>query len=341
MAPTSALGRVALVVASSVGAALSRPLSLPQLPTLVLDTHVHISNLTLLSYPWSVPCPDTPCPAAPLCLCAWSLDDYAAASSRLPASRVVFVEVAVAQPQWLVEASWVQSLATAGDARIGAIIAQPPPGFGVPGTDVAALGKLLDQLAGLPLARGVRLSAVNFSDASVLPTVIAHVGMLVARGLVSIDIIAPTYEPGVGNNIAQLAAAVPGATFVLDHIGSPPVLLVNASLAPAWYAAITTIAKQPNVVCKVSGVLQYYKAGGAFPGVETVRPWVEHAWRSFSGRAVWECNWFFVNWPLQLSVCNSWLGMMHELLLDFGATADEIAAYFWSTGARAYRVAAP
>ena len=242
---------------------------------------LHISNLSL-TYPWSAPCPDTPCPAAPPCLCEWTPADYAAATTRLPADRAVFVEVAVAAGQWLAEARWVQALADAGAAPVGGIIAQPPPGFGVPGADPVALGAALDELAALPLARGVRLSAVDFTDAALVPTVAAHVGLLVARNLSAVDVILPLGALALAaQNLAAIAAAQPAATFVLDHIGSPPYLPANASLLPGWRAGMAALGAVPNFVCKVGGVLQGYKATGAVPGVETVRPFVEHALRSF------------------------------------------------------------
>jgi len=312
---------------------------------LVLDGHVHISNLSF-TYPWSVPCPDTPCPAAPLCLCEWTPADYTAATTRLPADRFVFVEVAVAAAQWLAEAAWVQALADAGESRVGAIIAQPPPGFGVPGADPAALGAALDRLAALPLARGVRISAVDFTDAGVVPTVIAHVALLAARNLTSVDIIMGGVGalPAAAANLAAVAAASPSVTFILDHIGSPPYLFANASLQPGWRAAMAALGAVPNFVCKVGGVLQGYKSTGSIPDVDTVRPFVEHALRSFGfEKSLYEGNWFFVNWlvPAELDNYNLFAGYLNDILLGVGATEADRANYYWATGARAYRVAAP
>jgi predicted TIM-barrel fold metal-dependent hydrolase len=246
-----------------------------------------------------VPCPDTPCPAAPLCLCEWTAADYTAATTKLPADRFVFVEVAVAPAQWLAEAQWVQALAAAGESRVGAIIAQPPPGFGVPGADPVALGAALDQLAALPLARGVRLSAIDFTNASLVPTVSEHVALLAARGLRAVDVI----MGGVGelalaaDNLAAIAAAAPTVTFVLDHLGTPPYLLANSSLLPGWQAALAQIGAVPNFVCKVGGVLQGYKSTQKIPSVETVRPFVEHGLRSFGyAKSLYEGNWCVWRW---------------------------------------------
>ena len=231
----------------------------------------------------------------------------------------------------------------AGEARIGAIIAQPPPGFGVPGADPVALGAALDQLAALPLARGVRLSAIDFTNASLVPVVAAHVALLAARKLTSVDVILGLGELALAaGNLAAIAAASPSVTFVLDHIGSPPYLLANASLLPGWRAGMAALGAVPNFVCKVGGVLQGYKSTLSLPGVETVRPFVEHSLRSFGyAKSLYEGNWFFVNWlvPAELDNYNLFAGYVNDILLGLGASAADRDAYFWATGAAAYRVA--
>jgi predicted TIM-barrel fold metal-dependent hydrolase len=311
---------------------------------LVLDGHVHISNLSF-SYPWSSPCPNTPCPAAPPCICEWTVDGYYANSTRLPSDKFVFVEVAVSASFWLAEAQWVQGIADSGDKRVGGIIAQPPPGFGVPGADIVALGAALDKLASLPLARGVRISSVDFTNASLVPVVSQHVGLLAARGLTSVDVILPLGALALAvDHLAAIAASQPSVTFILDHIGSPPYLLANASLLPGWQAAMTQLGKVVNFVCKVGGVLQGFKSTGIVPGVDVVRPFVEHALMSFGyEKSLYEGNWFFVNWlsPPLLDQYNLFAGYLDDILTGLGATVEDREAYFWKTASLAYRVAAP
>ena len=100
-------------------------------PSSILDTHVHLSNLSF-SYPWANMSCGFVCPAAPPCLCEWNFDDYQQASVSLPTNQFVFVEVDVIPALWLAEAQWVQSLFKMA-VPVGAIIAQPPPGFGIVG----------------------------------------------------------------------------------------------------------------------------------------------------------------------------------------------------------------
>jgi len=323
-------------------ARLSRCLLLPSLfaaaAQRVLDTHVHITNTSLLSYPWANASLGVPCPAAPPALCNWTLVDYGAATVSRPATKVVFVEVAVAAAEWLAEATWVQSLAAApAGAALGAIVAQPPPGFGVPGADAAKVAAGLDALAALPLARGVRGSAINFADPAALPTAIAHTRLLAARRL-SLDVITAVQAPGAAAGILALARAVPEATLVLDHVGSPD---VAADLAP-WAAAMAALGAQPNIFVKVGGIFQYFKSTQAVPTLAQVAPIATAAIRAFGfGRAAHECNWFFVNWlnPARLDMCELWHTYLEAVLDGMNATQDERDQLYWRAGARAYRVA--
>src|SRR5699024_2368310 len=53
-------------------------------------------------------------------------------------------------------------------------------------------------------------------------------------------------------NLVHLAGEHPGLTFVLDHLGKPPVGL--AEDYRRWEEQITQVAACPNVVAKVSGI---------------------------------------------------------------------------------------
>ena len=302
---------------------------------------MHISNTALLTYPWANASLGVPCPAAPPALCNWTLADHAAATAAQPSSKVVFVEVAVAPAEWLVEAKWVQGLADAGGAGavLGAIVAQPPPGFGLPGADLPALAAALDELAALPLARGVRGSALNFSDAAALPTAIAHTRLLAARRL-SLDVITNVGAPGAADGILALARALPEATLILDHVGEAPVLGPPAGMDD-WRAAMQRLGAQPNIYCKLGGIFQFYKSTQTLPTLEQVRPLVETTVRAFGyERAVYEANWFFVNWlaPPRLDVASLWIAMLRDILDGMGATRQQRDEVYALGGARAYRV---
>jgi predicted TIM-barrel fold metal-dependent hydrolase len=282
----AALGLLALCAAGA-SAALGR----------LIDTHLHITNMTLFSYPWMTQVMQ--CPCAPPCACDWSLADYAAATAAAPASKLVFVEVAAAPQFWLAEAQWVQSLIDAGGAgaAIGAIIAQRPPGFGVPGADAGALARDLAALAALRSARGVRAGALDWANATAVAAVLPHYELLRASGLRTADVIT-SVTAAAAAGIAALARAQPGLALVLDHAGSPPVL-GNASAIADWRAGMAALGALPNVYVKWGGLAQYFKAAGAVPTLAQVAPFAGFALDAFPGRAVFERNWFFWCVPLR------------------------------------------
>lgn len=262
----------------------------------VIDAHVHITSLTNgVVYPWAAPpVPPATCPCAQPtgtpCGCEWTSVDYAAATSNLPASTLVFVEVGASPASWLVEAQWAQGLANAG-ANIGAIVAGAPPSFCAPDNNYTQIAADLDALAALPLARGIRGSCLNFSDAAGHGARVSRLVLLAARGL-SLDVITPVAVPGIAAAVAALGAAVPPATIVLDHVGSPSVKGGAPGVA-AWAAALQTIAGgAPNVVVKLGGILQFFKnASGVLPGADETAPFVLGALDAFGfERSLYEGN---------------------------------------------------
>jgi predicted TIM-barrel fold metal-dependent hydrolase len=77
-----------------------------------------------------------------------TMPQYLQASDAWHVSDVVFCEVSADPTDWLKEAKWVQGLADgptkSSPTKIGAILAQPPPGFGT--APVASYSADLDQL---------------------------------------------------------------------------------------------------------------------------------------------------------------------------------------------------
>jgi len=309
------------------------------LPSTIIDTHVHLSNLSF-SYPWANSTCGFACPAAPPCLCEWDFASYKEASVSLPTTKFVFVEVDVIPSLWLTEAQWVQSLAESG-VPVAAIIAQPPPGFGVPGTNTTSLQIAAAQLAALPLARGVRIANVNFSDDSIISTVISHTMILFNAGLKSFDIIAGGFPLALGQgNLIKLARALPSCNFILDHIGNPPYLL-DKSHADEWAQAMSAIGAEPNIYCKVGGLLQGFKSTKRVPSVDDLRPWIVHSINSFGfARSLYEGNWFFANWliPAELQIYEIYARYITQILLEIGATTDDVNNYFAAAATAAYHL---
>ena len=265
----------------------------------VTDTHLHVTNMSLFSYPWATL--NQKCPCAVPCICDWHLTDYRAATTAAPADRLVFVEVGLGPADWLREAQWVQGIIDGGASpnpaqAIRAIMAQRPPGFGVPGSSGPDLQRNLSSLAALRLAHGVRAGAIDFANASAVEAVLFHFALLLQNNLRAVDFNVPV-TPSVAVGIARIARALPALNLVLDHHGGPPVG-GNASQFDEWESAMRELGALPNVYVKFGGLLQYYKSAQKIPTLEQVMPFATAVLDSFPGKAVFERNWFF--WCVQL-----------------------------------------
>ena len=142
--------------------------------------------------------------------------------------------------------------------------------------------------------------------------------------------------------IIALVEALPYATFILDHIGNAPVL-GNASAVALWQAQLSALSAFPNVICKISGILQEFKSGGVFPSEASVQPWVVAAISAFSfQRSMFAGNWFFVDWlnPPNLAAYSSWASFITTAVGTMNATQADLDNLFYKTGAFAYRVQA-
>jgi L-fuconolactonase len=141
-------------------------------------------------------------------------------------------------------------------------------------TDLSAPG-VADAVAGLralpggAFLCGIRHPVLFEEDAGWLaqPAVLHGLHALAAAGL-SFDIVTlPHQLPGA----VTAARSVPELSFVLDHLGGPPVGRGAEDSNGPWVAAIRSLAALPNVTCKLSGVHSSpVCAGDLRPYYETV-----------------------------------------------------------------------
>ncbi|MGW6544740.1 amidohydrolase family protein [Streptomyces massasporeus] len=85
----------------------------------------------------------------------------------------------------------------------------------------------------------------------------------------------------------RAAAALPGLTFVLDHLGKPPI--ASGALEP-WASDLRALAALPNTVAKLSGLVT--EADLASWTVEDLRPYTDVALEAFGpGRLMYGSDW--------------------------------------------------
>jgi L-fuconolactonase len=118
---------------------------------------------------------------------------------------------------------------------------------------VPGIADVLAALRALPGGRhlvGIRHQVQSEPDPRWLlrPDVVRGLRAVAAAGLVYDLIITPRQLPAA----AEAAASLPELTFVLDHLGKPPI--ASGALEP-WAAELRALAALPNTVAKLSGLV--------------------------------------------------------------------------------------
>jgi predicted TIM-barrel fold metal-dependent hydrolase len=277
-----------------------------------VDAHVHLWDAARMPYPWLAEVPTIAGPHTPAELAT-------EAGARMP-TEIVFVEAAVDPAHALNEVRWVEALATS-EGRIAAIVAQVAVDRGAE-TEAA-----LASLAGHARVRGVRHIIEKHSepDYCVRPAFIAGVQRVGERGWTFDLCVRPAQLPAC----IALVRVSPTTVFVLDHAGKPDIR--RGALDP-WRTQIADLARLPNVVCKLSGLVT--EADPATWTVAALQPYVDHLLSCFGpGRLLFGSDWPVVNLVANYS---RWLETALALLAPLSAA--ERAAVMSENARRIYRL---
>ncbi|MFE6522073.1 amidohydrolase family protein [Streptomyces sp. NPDC057794] len=143
----------------------------------------------------------------------------------------------------------------------------------------------LRELPGGRYLKGVRHQIQGEPDPEWLlrPDVLRGLAAVAAAGLVYDLVVLPHQLPAC----ARAAAALPGLTFVLDHLGKPPV--ASGALEP-WASGLRALAALPNTVAKLSGLAT--EADPARWTVDDLRPYAGTALEAFGpARLMYGSDW--------------------------------------------------
>lgn len=188
----------------------------------------------------------------------------------------------------------------------------------------------LAELRGLPggeLLVGIRHQVENEPEPGWLlrPDVLGGLTALAAADL-SYDLLV---NPAQYGSAVELADRLPDVRLVLDHAGKPPIATGGFD---AWAPAITELARRPNVVCKLSGLVTEADRAGWQPA--DLAPYAAQALSSFGPDRVM----FGSDWP----VCE--LAATYQQVVETARTLTaqlsdgERADVFAGTARRAYRL---
>jgi L-fuconolactonase len=235
---------------------------------MVVDAHVHVWDLQVHDHGWMPP--DSPIRRN------FGLDDLRSTVAGTPVESVVLVQV-------INDAD--ETCAFLEHARNEDLVA------GVVGwIDLARpdLDEALDALAGSALV-GIRHQALAEADPAGWlrsPAVQRGLSVLEARGLPFDLMVRPEHFPPA----VDAVRAHPSLRFVLDHLGKAPI--ASGELEP-WTSGLRTLAAEPNVACKLSGI-HTIAAPGA--GYADLAPFLEVATEAFTPARMM----FGSDWPVSL-----------------------------------------
>lgn len=283
---------------------------------MLTDCHLHIIDRSALDYPWlsGVPALDRD----------YLYETYTREARRCGITKVLHMEVDVAPAEIDLETAYVQGVSKRLTALHepslirGAISSCRPeePGF----------AEFLDRALANPFVKGLRRVL------HVVPDDLSE-GALFRENMRRLGGTRLTFDlctlPHQIDKAIALADVNPDVTFVLDHCGVPS---IASGGHESWAKGIAEIAKRPNVVVKLSGIVAYADAGSWT--VETLRPYVATVLEAFGPtRMVWGSDWPVVTLGGTLSV---WVAATHALLADLNA--DERQAIFSGNAARIWSI---
>ena len=287
----------------------------PAAPGPVVDAHHHLWDLSVRDQDWI-----TGSALAPLRR-SFRLDEFERTARAAGVGASVLVQtVTVAE-----ETPELLSLAAGSDLVAGVV------GW----TDLTAPGVAdtlaeLRELPGGDALVGIRHQVQGEPDPHWLlrPEVLRGLRQVAAAGLVYDLVVLPSQLPAA----AAAAAAVPELTFVLDHLGKPPV--AAGELQP-WARRVAELAARPNTACKLSGLVteadwsRWTSAG--------LRPFADTVLEAFGPDRLM----FGSDWPVCTLAAGypEVLAAARELTSALGSA--ERAAVFGATAARIYGLSRP
>jgi L-fuconolactonase len=192
----------------------------------------------------------------------------------------------------------------------------------------AGVAATIDELAAAATLVGLRPMVQDIADDDWLlrPAIARALSAMEEHRLVFDALVLPRH-------LSRLCSVVdrhPDLRIVIDHGAKPPIADGWASTSlDAWRVEIAALAKRPNTLCKLSGLVT--EAGEGWT-VHQLQPVVDHLLHCFGhDRLLWGSDWPVVNLA---GGYTSWIDASEQLLCAL--SEDERAAVFGGNAARTY-----
>lgn len=306
------------VLAAGVGLAELQGTHAAEGTVRIIDTHQHLWDLEKLKVPWLSDAPE-------ILKKTYHTKEYLAATTGLE-MKAVYMEVFVDPAQLNDEADHVVGLCEGGkNPTIAAVIGARP--------ESAGFAEYVKRFKGSTHVKGVRrvLHVPETPEGYCLGEQFAKSVRLLGESGLSFDLCLRPSELGDGVKLAELC---PDTRLIVDHCGNGDPKAFNAKLAgdekpwhkvDEWKSGIERLAKQPKVICKISGIVARLPKGG---DAGDLAPIVNHCLDTFGPDRVV----FGSDWPVCLlgSPLAKWVEMLTEIIKG-RSEADR--AKLWSQNA--------
>jgi len=294
------------LAATSAALVASPALAADDPRSLIVDCHQHLWDLSKQTLPWLKGAPE-------ILNRTYHLKEYAEATAGLNI-RSLYMEIDIARDELAEEARHVIGLAQDKKTNmLAAVIGGSPdgPADKFPG--------LIEPFLDSPYVKGIR--RVLHSEATPKGTClekpfVKNIQTLGKHNL-SFDLcLRPTdLLDGV-----KLTEECPDTRFILDHCGNADPRAFHKNLDPAkgpshtaddWRSGIDRLAKRPNVICKISGVIAFLPPPAADPATK-LAPIINHCLDAFGPERVV----FGSDWPVCLlgSPLQVWVKALTQIL---------------------------
>jgi L-fuconolactonase len=272
-----------------------------------LDSHQHFWRYDAQQYPWIAP-------GSPLQR-DWLPPDLAPllAAEKLDGCIAVQARQTIEESHWLLELAEHHSIVK---GVVGWVDLRSP-----------GVAKDLAALAPHPKFCGVRHVVQDEPDVNFM------LGAEFQRGIGKLREFKLAYDilifPRQLPAAIELARRFPEQPFVLDHIAKPPIM--DGTLSP-WREQIRELAKSPNVLCKVSGMVTEADLAAWKPA--DFRPFLDVVFEAFGEERLM----YGSDWPVCLRAAK--YAQVYQLVADYAQKLSDAAKekIFGGNAARFYRV---
>ncbi|MDX3924663.1 MAG: amidohydrolase [Shinella sp.] len=263
---------------------------------MIIDTHLHLIDRSVLSYPWLS--------GVPALNRDFLYSAYAAEAGRAGISASLHMEVDVDPADIEAETAEVFRLSQQPGSLLTGAIASCR-------TEEQGFAAYLERQEANPFVKGFRRVLHVMPDDLSTGTLFRENLKRLGGTRFTFDLCVLPHQIPKAIALCDLA---PDVQFVLDHCGVPD---IKAGSDHPWREHMTEIARRPNVTAKISGVIAY--ADPQTWTVDTIRPYVEHTIGAFGwDRVVWGSDWPVCTLSGSLS---TWVAATHALLA--GASPEE------------------